>query len=166
MQSAKPTNSPSSRQSLKRLRLDLASLFPGLVKATLDPSAGTLKLSFIETKLTSVVKHRCLIGELLTKHGLPVHNPDTCFRLGTWRLRTDRARYINPDSQRKRVYYVLTLTLDPQPGDKVTCNFKPLWSRTSEPRSQAEIDAELRRVFSSKAILKTLGIPLTKKKLA
>jgi hypothetical protein len=153
------------RHRLKRLKADFQHIFPGLIKIVRDPKTGTIKFSFMETKMSSLVKHRVALGERLAKYHLPVHDPDTVFRFGTWRYKTDRVRYTNPESQKKRVYYVLTFFFDPYEGEKVTCNFIPTWQKAVVYKTDAEIEQELRKVLASHTLLKSLGInPVRSKK--
>jgi len=118
----------------------------------------------METKVSSIIKHRVLLGQRLAVHDLPVHDPERIFKIGTWRYKADRVQYSNPDSQKKRVYYVLTFFFDPSPDcAKITCNFVPQWRRAIVHKSQGEINNEIRKVFSN-SLLKHIGITTTRRR--
>jgi hypothetical protein len=161
----KRSTTTGTRGKLKMFREDMSHLFPGLVKIVRDPRKGTIKISMAETKAIAILKHRETIASRLAKYGMPVIEPATNFKLGTWRYKADKARYANPKDKKVRVYYVLTLFFEPEPGETILCNFTPSWNRKIVHKSITEIEADLRKVFGNATTLaKVAGIKTTSRR--
>lgn len=146
----------SLRQAVRRSRLDISHIFPGIVRIAVDPKDGTIKTSFENTKLHAILKHRELYLRVLAKHGFAVDSGDQAFKLGTWRY--------DAGADKKNLFHVLTLQIPKSDGRRVLCTFKPIWRRVIRPKSDEEIDRELNALLSNReALIKRLGIKTTKR---
>jgi hypothetical protein len=144
----------SKRQEIRRARQDISHVFPGIVRIVYSPAAGTLKTSFSETKLHSILKHRELYAKTLARHGIEV-NPEK-FTVGTWRY--------DAGSGKKNLYHVLTFEVATAEERGILCTFKPIWKRVVRPKTDEEIDRELNALLSNReALIKRLGIKTTTK---
>lgn len=151
-----PPKDNSLRQAVKRSRLDISHVFPGIVRIAVDPKEGTIKTSFENTKLHAILKHRELYIRVLRKHGFAVDDSEGAFNLGTWRY--------DAGENKKNLFHVLTLQIPKADGRRVLCTFKPVWRRVVRPKTDAEIDRELNALLSNReALIKRLGIKTTTK---
>jgi len=151
-----PPKDNSLRQAVKRSRLDISHVFPGIVRIAVDPKEGTLKTSFENTKLHAILKHRELYVRVLRKHGFAVDDSEGAFKLGTWRY--------DAGESKKNLFHVLTLYIPKADVRRVLCTFKPVWRRVVRPKTDAEIDRELNELLSNReALIKRLGIKTTTK---
>jgi hypothetical protein len=143
-------NLPSLRKRLKLARSGISYLFPGIVRIVYDPGAGTLKTSFAETKLSSVIKYRQLYAKTLAKHGFNIDSDTLDYSVGTWRVGKGAT---------KKLYHVLTFVLPVAEGRRILCSFVPLWKRVIRQKTDEEIDRELNAILTNRnSLIKKLGI--------
>jgi hypothetical protein len=148
------------RLRLRNARQAISHVFPGLIKIVLDKSAGTIKTSFEGCSVPKVIKHRELYARALRKFGFDTINPETDFKLGTWRVKTD--------GPKKKFYHVLTFYTQPTPKanpSTIRVDFTPTWARKIQPKTDEEIDRELSELLSNRdSLIKRLKIKTTTRK--
>jgi len=141
------------RKRLKLTRAGISYLFPGIVRIVYDPGAGTLKTSFAETKLSSVIKYRQLYAKTLARNGFDIDSDSLDYSVGTWRVGKGAT---------KKLYHVLTFGVPVAEGRRVLCSFVPLWKRVIRQKTDEEIDRELNALLTNRqALIKRLGISTT-----
>jgi hypothetical protein len=142
------------RLQLRKARQAISHIFPGLIKIVIDWHAGTIKSSFEGASIHKILKHRELYAGVLGKFGFAAVNPDTEFKLGTWRVKTD--------GPKKKFYHVLTLFTQTRPEAKpakIRVDFVPTWARKILPKTEAEIDRELNEILTNReSLIKRLKI--------
>jgi hypothetical protein len=142
------------RLQLRKARQAISHIFPGLIKIVIDWHAGTIKSSFEGASIHKILKHRELYASVLGKFGFAAVNPDTEFKLGTWRVKTD--------GPKKKFYHVLTLFTQTRPEAKpakIRVDFVPTWARKFVPKTEAEIDRELNEILTNReSLIKRLKI--------
>ena len=147
-----PPKDTSLRHSVKKARLNVAHIFPGIVRIVVDLKEGRLSTSFENTKIHSILKHRELYVRILKKHGFDVDDSEGSFTIGTW-------RYDSKTPGKKNLFHVLKLKIPSSDGRRVLCSFKPVWSRVVRPKTDEEIDNELNELFINREeLLKRLKI--------
>ena len=142
------------RLQLRKARQAISHIFPGLLKIVIDWHSGTIKSSFEGASIHKILKHRELYASVLGKFGFAAVNPDTEFKLGTWRVKTD--------GPKKKFYHVLTLFTQTRPEAKpakIRVDFVPTWARKFVPKTEAEIDRELNEILTNReSLIKRLKI--------